>query len=81
MKIIRTILVLSMIISCISCNTSSQKEKGESMKNAITFMNPLLPKGPDPWALWHEGKYRTCFLPDFLQNYLSNNVPLGTKCW
>ena len=29
-----------------------------SDKGAVqTFTNPLLPKGPDPWALWHDGYY------------------------
>ena len=22
-----------------------------------TFTNPLLPHGPDPWAIWHDGYY------------------------
>ena len=22
-----------------------------------TFTNPLLPDGPDPWAIWHDGYY------------------------
>lgn len=24
---------------------------------ATTYVNPLFPKGPDPWALFHEGIY------------------------
>jgi GH43 family beta-xylosidase len=26
-------------------------------KPVETFTNPLLPDGPDPWAIWHDGYY------------------------
>ena len=26
-------------------------------KPVATFTNPLLPDGPDPWAIWHDGYY------------------------
>ena len=28
-----------------------------SQKPIETFTNPLLPDGPDPWAIWHDGYY------------------------
>lgn len=48
----KTIIALGIVLfSCLSCT----KNNGDGA--AATFTNPLLPKGPDPWALWHEGRY------------------------
>ena len=42
------VVVCLVLALCGSCS-----DKG----GVQTFTNPLLPKGPDPWALWHDGYY------------------------
>ena len=57
MNVLKSILCLSIAILSISCNNKSIKSsRPGSSENS--FYNPLLPgKGPDPWALWYNGKY------------------------
>ncbi len=40
---------------CFSCK--NKQVQAETTEKVATFTNPLLPEGPDPWALWHDGQY------------------------
>jgi GH43 family beta-xylosidase len=47
MKKIKSFLTSVVICCLLSCNSNTRP----------TYTNPLLPVGPDPWALWHDGSY------------------------
>jgi GH43 family beta-xylosidase len=51
MKILNLIIYLQIILSCWACNRIRDNKAQQ------TFTNPLLPVGPDPWALWHKENY------------------------
>ncbi len=45
-------------ILSISCKSKDKARTSSAPEASMeTFTNPLLPKGPDPWALWHDGYY------------------------
>lgn len=51
-----------LVVSLISCTAlffcSNQRKKTiDTSRSESTFRNPLLPVGPDPWALFHNGIY------------------------
>lgn len=48
-RIFRLFLLAVLFLSAVSC--------GSQPKEVATFTNPLMDYGPDPWALWHDGKY------------------------
>ena len=52
-------LGVAALLSATSCgNTKMKKDvSAEADSLATTYVNPLFPKGPDPWALFHEGTY------------------------
>lgn len=50
-----------LLIACtvISCKNSSGKTENAAyaVSSAATYTNPLMERGPDPWALYHNGFY------------------------
>ena len=42
-----------LVLVCFSCKNNQSGTTNET----ATFTNPILPFGPDPWALWHVDKY------------------------
>jgi len=62
--LIRNFLMLSsitLLFSIVSCKNNKEKESNlpdrSSDSEAAFFNNPLLPAGPDPWSIWHNGNY------------------------
>ena len=49
----RLLLVASVGLLLLGC----AQRQPSVQPQAQTFRNPLLPQGPDPWALWHEEEY------------------------
>ena len=52
----KLIIVLIALLFCFSCKQSST-QKQKTLDQTAVFTNPILPQGPDPWALWHDGNY------------------------
>lgn len=52
-------LGVAALLSVTSCGNTKVKKDGlaEVDSLATTYVNPLFQKGPDPWALFHEGIY------------------------
>ena len=50
------VLFLALVISATALPGRAQT-KPPSGSEAATFTNPLLPSGPDPWVIYHEGFY------------------------
>ena len=57
MKTFKLVLCLYCLLVCFSCKNKSMEKQGNNLLEQKTFTNPLLPRGPDPWALWHDGNY------------------------
>ncbi len=49
-------LLFEISLFCVNRSVGQGESKSTSTVSG-TFTNPLLPRGPDPWALWHDGKY------------------------
>ncbi len=56
MKILKLLVCLVVVFSISSCKQKTGQNQPEQT-NVKTFKNPLFQKGPDPWALWHDGNY------------------------
>tara|TARA_R110002049_G_scaffold9962_2_gene49684 strand:- start:66688 stop:67782 length:1095 start_codon:yes stop_codon:yes gene_type:complete len=56
-QIILSVLALSIIACLSSCKNSNKTDVQANISVKSTFTNPLLPSGPDPWAIYHEGNY------------------------
>jgi len=54
-KLLWSLIILNIFL--VSCKTSSGKAAKQSNDTLTTYKNPLLPVGPDPWALWHNDHY------------------------
>jgi len=52
----RILVIIAIALFCFSCKQSNTQDKKKAEQIAY-FTNPLLPKGPDPWALWYGGYY------------------------
>ncbi|MDR2954269.1 MAG: glycoside hydrolase family 43 protein [Prevotella sp.] len=51
-----SVIVIMLLAS--SCNSKSSQSKVDAVAaDTASFTNPLMSVGPDPWALYHEGKY------------------------
>lgn len=48
---------LCCLLICFSCKSKPAENQGSELTGQNTFTNPLLPKGPDPWAIWHDDNY------------------------
>lgn len=55
-SLLQLLTCLTLFSLFIACNTKTNKADADEDKKQ-TYTNPLLPVGPDPWALWHEGSY------------------------
>ena len=53
------VLGTAALFTVTSCGNTKVKKDGlaEVDSLATTYVNPLFQKGPDPWALFHEGTY------------------------
>ena len=56
MKRLLLITCLFLVFACFSCKNNKQGQNGTA-NEAATYTNPLLPVGPDPWAIWHGDQY------------------------
>ncbi|MFV0593370.1 MAG: family 43 glycosylhydrolase [Draconibacterium sp.] len=53
-----SVFIITLLFSaCTGNQNKSKKEKNAVKVSEATFTNPLLPVGPDPWALHHNGLY------------------------
>lgn len=50
-------LSVLLIAVCFSCKNTPGKRTPQPIEERETYTNPLLPNGPDPWALWHNDRY------------------------
>lgn len=57
MKKSNLVFYLCSLLICFSCKSKSTEAQESKFTGQETFTNPLLPKGPDPWAIWHDGNY------------------------
>ncbi|WP_167618753.1 family 43 glycosylhydrolase [Maribellus sediminis] len=54
---IATLILAVTFFACIGNSKSNSEKKAAAEKQTAIFTNPLLPVGPDPWALHHNGLY------------------------
>lgn len=73
---IKTLLLAAIIGITFSCSNSTKKKTVESNENRVeTFTNPLLPYGPDPWAIYQNGQYYYMYtMIDSLVLWKTNDV-------
>lgn len=58
MKFINLTICSFILFICFSCNNKTEQKQADTISGQPQmFTNPLLPKGPDPWALWKDGNY------------------------
>jgi len=48
--------MLLLVVSSLTLPGWAQPQ-ATAQAEAQTFKNPILPRGPDPWVLWHKGEY------------------------
>lgn len=54
----KLMLLSALLFICVSCQQKKKKtEQKEEVVAGTTYTNPLLERGAEPWAVFHEGKY------------------------
>lgn len=54
---IASFIIAVTFFACTGNSKRNSEKKTAAEKQTATFTNPLLPVGPDPWALYHNGLY------------------------
>jgi GH43 family beta-xylosidase len=57
MKHYLSFLLLLVACTAISCGDKKKEDPKTALPPGDTYVNPLLPTGAEPWAIYHNGKY------------------------